>query len=203
MRGTGSLPGKSVCVVCTQDVGFEGNLKKLGLHDYYDVLRAEGYTSLDKVRNLQDLLDIGLKRADARLLFDTAGVSSGSIATPGNGAVHEQAKQEADSYGWEKAAEEVEEYNEERARRAARLYGTRLFVKDKKKPYSDSSLYRWCKLVQLAQEAGLDLADLESPGRQRSDCDRTKLGHKTWATQAQACSKDYSQTCSQVCSHQS
>jgi hypothetical protein len=51
------------------------------------MLVAEGYTSLDKVKNFQDLLDIGMKRADARLLFDAA---SGSTATP-DAAVHEKA----------------------------------------------------------------------------------------------------------------
>jgi hypothetical protein len=67
-------------------------------------------------------------------------------------------------YTWQRVREEVNEYNEERVRHTDRQYGTRAFVKAKRKAYSDTSLFRWCKLVDIAEVECLDLNALDADG---------------------------------------
>ena len=82
--------------LCTQDISFQSELERMDLADYYSVLVAEGYQSLDKVKNFDDLLQIGMKRADARVLYDAAsGANSAATATLSAADVQEKKKDEA------------------------------------------------------------------------------------------------------------
>ena len=119
--------------------------------------------SLEKVTNFNDLLEIGMKRADARLLFNTA--SGTDTGTPSAPVVQEKAEEkDGGNYTWEKCITEVEEYLAEQKRHSAKAYGTRAFVRHKRKAYSDTRLYRWSKVVPLAVAEGLDLAAMDKAG---------------------------------------